>query len=166
MGKVLLFFCVLVTGCSFNSDDYTGLLGREAPYVRLTSLDGEYYSLGAPFQKVTVIMFWAEWCGYSRPALKDLDSVAMKHPEVRFIAVSIDENDQLSRVQDYIKYQKLTHIEHVFSGNGLYDETYLTMNGKGLPHFLVINKRGLVVGDTHSISGLESIVSNATRETT
>jgi thiol-disulfide isomerase/thioredoxin len=74
--------------------------GDRAPGFALAQI-GPHGQLGsrATFVpgKVTVVDFWASWCGPCLASLPHLDAFTKAHPEVAVYAISIDENPEAAR---------------------------------------------------------------------
>jgi thiol-disulfide isomerase/thioredoxin len=154
--------------CSlFNSNDFDrpSLVGQRIPNTRFTSLqDGFLRTLeefsGAP----RVIIFWAEWCSYSKPVILEINKIAREFKgsgdpikkALNFVAISIDPADRYQRVQERVTYQKLDALTHAFSGNGLFDETYMAYRGGNLPHIIFVGADGVVLAEGHGSSVIQS----------
>lgn len=149
-------FIVCCTACSAGRGP-SPLIGRPAPRVRYTLLDGSRHSSDELAGKTVVMTFWASWCAYSRPVIGELARIAERHAgrnDVAFLAVSIDEERDLGTLEERIKYGQLAPLTHVFSGNGLEDETFLAYNPDVLPHIFVI-KDGIVSAEGHRAGFVE-----------
>ena len=152
------FFALLLGGCAASGT--SKLIGQPAPATRVTMLnDGSIVSLdrylGAG--KPLVIAFWATTCTYSPRAMEALDRVAQKlKPQgVEFVAVSIDKADNEQRLRDLIKYRQLGDLTHTFSGNDVYDETFMAYKAGELPFFVVIDGHGIIVAAGDKVSVVE-----------
>lgn len=159
LGIALLVGCL---GCA-STPHLSGLRGQTAPVARFTSLDGSYHSLGEFRGKAVVVAFWAEWCMFSKPVIGKLNELAGQIPDNQavFLAVSIDPAASFDKLRYRIEDQKLHSLQHAFSGNELFDETYQLLRAQELPHIYVIDRDGIVVEEGHSadvaVTGLKRV---------
>jgi thiol-disulfide isomerase/thioredoxin len=106
--------------------------------------------------KPRVLIFWTTWCQFSRPVVRALDELAReverKHPAaVAFIAINVEENGAFERLRSRIEVDKLTSLNHAFSGNGVLDEAYLALNVATFPQIVVLDGQGTVVAEGNSV---------------
>jgi len=47
--------------------------------------------------KITIVDFWAEWCGPCRSQLPILEQYASKNSDVQVVKVNVDENSELAQ---------------------------------------------------------------------
>jgi len=150
--KRLFLFLLLMTiaGC-VSSPHLSGLVGQEAPLVRFTAIDGTYRSTNEFKGKTVVVVFWAEWCMFSKPVIEELNELAARDrsKQTVFLAVSIDPATSFPRLQRRIEEQKLVNLVHAFSGNALLDEAYQTLKAHELPHLYVIDPQGRIIAEGH-----------------
>lgn len=152
-------FSILVA-CSSSREPHP-LLNQPLPDSRFTLLDGSYHSTHELEGKKCVIVFWAQWCSFSRPVLEKLDVLAERYrdrDDVRFIAVSIDDFKNYELLSERIAHTKINTLDHAFSGNGLDDEMFITFKAGNLPHVFLINEKGVVVKESHDVSGIEEFL--------
>ena len=110
---VLVLFVLSLSGCAV---DGAKLVGKPAPETRFTLLEGDYVALKSYRGKTVVVMFWAQWCHSSGPAMARLQEFAEKlgRSDVVFIAASLDEVKDISKLKDRIVYQNLDNFQHAF----------------------------------------------------
>lgn len=162
--KIFLFLNILVLtnlcGCSFGKTELSGLLNQPAPDTRFTMFDGTYRSIDDFKGKRIVMVFWASWCAHSRPTVKALNKIAEKYKDsdTVFLTVSVDEFENFLQLEERINALKLDNMLHVFSGNGLDDETYIRFNGKDLPHVFVIDQSGKIIAEGHNEDVVEDVL--------
>jgi thioredoxin 1 len=46
--------------------------------------------------KITIVDFWAEWCGPCRTQLPILENYAKKNEDVQVVKINVDENSELA----------------------------------------------------------------------
>lgn len=152
--------CVLMlSACATLSPAAEDQLGKPAPAGRLMMLSGEDISLQADDGKEKVILFWATWCPYSKSAIERYEALARKYrrrTDVHFYAVSLDRNQDIGILESRIQEQDLKTVQHVFSGNDIEDEAFLSLHGTTIPYAVVIDRNGVVQFLDIGVSGLES----------
>ena len=137
---ILLSVCLLITACSpkmngeeietkdiseyepsENNETEYAELGKTAPDITVTTLDGNEKKLSDYFGKPTIIVLWATWCGYCVGELPALEMLREKYGDsINILALNggdsvedieefIDENDYtfetaLVSIEDSIKF--------------------------------------------------------------
>ena len=141
-----------MTACA-SSTATTEMIGQNVDYVRFQSLDGNWHILDEFKGKTVVMIFWASWCSRSRSTISSLNKLAARNAgrnDRVFIAVSIDKAADESKFRDFIKDVPIDAFLHSYSGNDVYDEAFIRMNGSELPHIFIIDPNGNVVAVGHS----------------
>jgi len=118
----------------------TLIVGKPAPEIGLTSLDGKTIWLKSFQGKPVLLDFWATWCGpcvESMPSVKKLYSEAAKYG---LILLSIDEDDDAIRAADFLSQNN--EIWPNFHDDG---EVVRLFPNEGIPHFVLIDSAGTVV---------------------
>jgi thiol-disulfide isomerase/thioredoxin/outer membrane lipoprotein-sorting protein len=116
------------------------IVGKPAPDVSLTSLDGKTISLKSFQGKPVLLDFWATWCGpcvESMPSVKRLNSEAAKYG---LILLSIDEDDDAKKAADFLSENKEPWPN--FHDDG---EIVRLFPNEGIPHFVLIDSAGRVI---------------------
>jgi len=115
--------------------------GDPAPAFALPSV-GPHGELGPPIElastrgKVTVLDFWATWCGPCLNAMPMLDALAAKHPEIAVLAINLDDPVAARALFTERGYRMTLLVD---------DETVSTRYGVStIPHTVVIDPAGVV----------------------
>jgi thiol-disulfide isomerase/thioredoxin len=164
--SLFLVLVTLSTGCFLGNSEPSGLLGHAAPFTRFTSLDGTYRTLEEFRGRPLVVMFWAEYCSFSKPEIEELNELAAdlkKSSQALFLAVSLDDASRYEAVRERVVHRNLDQLEHAFSGNGTDDEAYLLFHANDLPHFYVIAPDGVIVAEGHSARSVRKAFENGLR---
>lgn len=161
-----IFICAalfFVCGCASTGPTSKLQVGEQAPFTKFTKLDGNFLLLDELKGKTVIVVFWASWCNYSRPALvriNDYVKSKLHQDNVVVLAVSVDKASDFQRLLDTINYQHLDNVVHCYSGNDVYDEAFMAFDADNLPHIYIIDPAGNLVGEGHSDSVVYEYLKN------
>jgi len=149
MSRILIFsLCVLLcSGCAVSKSS-SDLVGKMAPYTRVTMLDGTTVPTEDFQGKTVVLTFWASWCRRSPKVLEKLNHLARQYKnrdDLVFVTVSVDKQEDFEKAKERIEWSKLDTMQHAFSGNEVYDEAYMAYQEDSLPAVFLINPQGVIV---------------------
>lgn len=118
---------------------------KHVPNLSFRDLDGHPQKLAALQGSISVVSFWATWCGPCRMELPRLSALAQQYAAqgVRFVAISIDEQKDRAKVGPYVTQQKLKM--DIWLGG---DTDMLARVGLGdiVPGTLILDQQGEIVG--------------------
>ena len=66
--------------------------------IEITSKD--QFDEAVKSEKLTIVDFWAEWCGPCRLLKPLLEGIAGEHPEIQLLTVDVDANQELAAEYD------------------------------------------------------------------
>jgi peroxiredoxin len=144
----IFLLATLVFGCASRSAP-GAWVGKPAPSTRVQLLDGDYVPLAAYRGKNVVLVFWAQWCAKSKQMLERLNDLAARRSsrdDIVFLVVSVDKEEDLSKVKERIALPAMQRFTHAFSGAAEYDEAFRVFSCSELPQVFVIDPRGIVIG--------------------
>jgi thiol-disulfide isomerase/thioredoxin len=75
----------------------TSIVGRTAPEIEATLLDGQPFHLSSLRGRVVVVSFFASWCTPCRVELPALSELASRRPDVAIVAVNVDRDPDDAR---------------------------------------------------------------------
>ena len=142
-------------------------IGDKAPQLNVAKwVKGSPQTLGNG--KITVIEFWATWCGPCRQSIPHLTELAHKYKgKVNFVGVSVWERqpaDYTTKVPAFVKeFGSKMDYNVATEGNGAYmAKNWLTAAGEnGIPSAFLVNKQGKISWIGHPMSGLDTAIDSA-----
>ena len=163
MKQILLSLVVVSSGVLSvlaQSDKAEPKIGDAPPAFGLEKVlqapEGKKVEWAALKGKVVVLEFWATWCGPCVGAIPHLNELADKFKDqpVQFIAVT-DEDEKV--IAPFLKRKPI----HAWIGLDTDKSMFKAYGVSGIPHTVVVNKKGKIVAITHPTSLTENILKEA-----
>ncbi|MCB0318747.1 MAG: redoxin domain-containing protein [Bdellovibrionales bacterium] len=125
-------------------------------YTKFVTLDGKIKTFGDLRGKKTVVIFWTQWCRYSRPVIAKIDKYAasvQNRRDLYFLAISLDKEQDFEILKEEISRRELNNLNHAFSGAEFYDEAFMVFGGSNLPLVYIIDEKGKLIaaGDSEEV---------------
>jgi thiol-disulfide isomerase/thioredoxin len=89
--------------------------------------------------KVTVVDFWATWCGPCLEALPWLDNLAREHPDIDVLTINLDDPVEARRIFDRAHYAL-----SLLADDGATSTRY---GVESIPHEVLIGPDGTIISD-------------------
>ncbi len=118
------------------------LIGKPAPTFSLELLDGGDATVpaGKLGETVTILDFWATWCGPCRRSLPILAKVAAEFKDKGVVLYAINQQEQADDVRKFLEKEKLT-CPVALDADGKVGQAYQV---QGIPQTVLIGKDGTV----------------------
>jgi peroxiredoxin len=129
-------------------------IGQKAPDFSAPNPDGKTISLHESLGKVTIVDFWASWCGPCRQESPNFVAIYNEfHSKgLNFIGVSLDKKDEKNKWTEAIAKDKLNWV-HV-SNLEFWDDPIAKKYGvEGIPSTFILDKNGIIVAK--NLRGME-----------
>jgi peroxiredoxin len=135
-------------------------IGREAPKFSAPDTNGKTVALNDIKGKVTIIDFWASWCGPCRRENPNVVKVYNKYHDkgLEIISVSLDRNGQKDRWLKAIEDDKM-NWHHVSNLQYWKEPVAKLYNVKSIPATFIIDENGVIVAKSLRGIALENKIS-------
>lgn len=135
----------MAAGLTASANDSTKR-AQTLPSVQVKTLDGKTVNIQdfAKSGKITVISFWATWCG---PCIKELDNILDVYDEwqkkygMELIAVTIDDSRNITKVKPFVNGKGWPYTILTDENKDL----ARAMNVNNPPQTILINQEGHIV---------------------
>ncbi len=120
-------------------------LAKPVPNLKFHDLAGHDQRLSSLHGSITVISFWATWCGPCKEELPRLSALSQQYAAqgVRFIAVSVDDPKDFAKIQPFLTHQHITLPVWTGADTDTLDRLGL---GDVVPATLVLDADGEIIG--------------------
>lgn len=118
-------------------------IGQQAPHFQAKTIQGESISLPQK-NKITLLEFWATWCGPCKPEIPHLKSIQEKYPSnnLQIIGVSLDKDPQ--KLKRFIEEKEMTWPQ-IIQSKEWDDKIVKLYNVSGIPRSYIIGKDGKII---------------------
>ena len=126
---------------------------REAPEISANNPDGKPIKLSDLRGKIVLIDFWASWCAPCRKENPTIVKLYEKYKDKDFTILSVSLDQDLINWRGAIKIDGLKWPNHVSDLKGWGSEVISSYNFDEIPHTVLVNKEGKIIGQ--DLRGIE-----------
>ena len=126
---------------------------REAPEISANNPDGKPIKLSDLRGKIVLIDFWASWCAPCRKENPTIVKLYEKYKDKDFTILSVSLDQDLINWRGAIKIDGLKWPNHVSDLKGWGSEVISSYNFDEIPHTVLVNKEGKIIGE--DLRGIE-----------
>ena len=141
------------------SDLYLPGVGDTMEFA-FTDLEGNEVDLAKMKDKVTLIDFWATWCGPCIVEMPNVIETYNKHKEAGFDVIGISLDEDKAALEQFIKSNEMPWPQY-FDGKGWANEIAQRFGIGSIPATFLIGKDGKVVASNLRGEALEEAVTKA-----
>lgn len=123
-----------------SASEGRNLLGRPAPDMTVTPLEGKEVTLADKKGKVVIVDLWATWCPPCRESMPENERLHKEYAAKGLEIMAISDESK-SQVESYIKEQGFTFPVYL-DPNG---ETRGKFEVRGIPTVIILDREGYVV---------------------
>ena len=136
--------------------------GQRPPDISVTDVAGKTHTLSTYAKQGDVVLlhFWATWCPYCRNEIPKLTRISEQQPEVKIVAVSVDED--AAKLREFLKQHPLPYpvVAEAEQSQPLSPR----FDVQGIPASYLIDRQGLIANHFRGQADLEGAVRRMTTE--
>lgn len=127
----------------YNDDNFprSAGAGDKAPEISIASAQGGSLPVGGRSGKVTLLDFWASWCGPCRQSVPDLKRLISTYGSDQLEVVSISEDENEGDMRAFVAQNGMTWPQQ-FDAGGSMGRKY---GVSGLPTYVLIGSDGKII---------------------
>jgi peroxiredoxin len=115
-------------------------VGRQAPALRLESLDGRQVSLADYAGQVVLLNFWATWCPPCKEEIPAIERAYQAHRDEGFMVLGINDREALEVVQAFAGELGITYPVLIDKRG----DVAAQYRRRGLPLTLIVDRDGVI----------------------
>lgn len=123
----------------------------------LTSVvNGNVYRIGDLRGELSVLAFWAPWCGYCASEFPQIDSISreLAKADIKIVPI-VHAKEAREDVESFYRKLNLRNIPPFVSGDGT---LYQKLGVRGFPSFVVVDKNGMAIASVRPKWGKADVI--------
>jgi thiol-disulfide isomerase/thioredoxin len=145
---------------SAQSTKFEKMVGKPLPSFTMTTTKGQKLTNASLKGKVTLIDFWATWCGPCKAATPTIQKLHTDWGKKGLMVIGADtyENGAKGTAAPYAKQHSYTYT---FSENN--DKLATSLGIEGIPAFVLVDKKGVIRKVWTGFPGADALYSDITK---
>ena len=120
-------------------------MGQKFPGFNETDLAGRSLSLAAYKGKVTLIDFWATWCGPCRAELPNVTAIYQSYHTQGFEIIGVSLDEDRTSVANFTQAHGMAWAQY-FDGQGWDNKLAKTYGVHSIPMTYLLDRHGVIIG--------------------
>jgi peroxiredoxin len=139
-------------------------VGKKAPDIELTDINGKTIKLSSLKGKVVLIDFWASWCGPCRKENPYTVEIYNAYKDKGFTVFSVSIDQSKEKWIKAVEKDELVWPYHVIDPKGWYGKAATTYNVEAIPATFLVDKDGTIVATNLRGAELEKTLKKMFKE--